>query len=114
LEGLADGPQATKAYRKAIQCDPKDPRPRIALGRLLASMGHVKEAIAELQRGVELKPHYGEPDARLFLAEAYEKAKALPKAKEQWGIVGSMEPSYPSYEEPMKEARRKLQQYGKH
>lgn len=114
LEGLADNQQAAKAYRQAIQCDPKDPRPRISLGRLLACMGRPEEAIAELQRGVELKPHYGEPDARLFLAEAYEKANDLPKAMEQWGIVERMEPSYPSYDEPMQEARKKLQQYAKH
>jgi Tfp pilus assembly protein PilF len=110
-EKMADHDQATKAYKQAIQCDPKDSRPRIAMGRLLTSTGHLKEAIIELQKGIELKPHYCEADARLFLAAAYEKANDLSKAKEQWKIVEEMEPSYPSYEKPMREARKKLREH---
>lgn len=63
---------------------------------------------------MELKPHYGEPDARLFLAEAFEKANDLSKAVEQWRIVESMEASYPSYEAPRQEAKNKLQRYAQH
>jgi tetratricopeptide (TPR) repeat protein len=109
LEALKDHGQAARAYREAIRRDGKDPRSKIALGRLLTSMGHLKEAIIELQEGVALKPHYGEADARIFLAEAYEKAKRLPAAIEQRKIVETMEPSYPSYDLPMQEARRKLE-----
>jgi tetratricopeptide (TPR) repeat protein len=109
-EGLEDYQQAVKAYTEAIRCDAKDPRPRVALGRLLTVMGHVDEAIIELQHGVALKPHYGEPDSRLFLAEAYEKANRLSEAIEEWKIVERMEPSYPSYDLPMQEARRKLEE----
>ena len=110
-ESLADPDQATKAYRQAIQCDPKDSRPKIALGRLLTNMGRLKEGIIELQKGIELKPHYGEADTRLFLAEAFEKAKNLSKAKEQLEIVARMKPSYPSYDKPMREAQKKLQEH---
>jgi tetratricopeptide (TPR) repeat protein len=107
-ENGADHNQAVKSFRRAIQCDPKDPRPRIALGRLLQRMGHLKEAIAELKKGIALKPHYAEADARLFLAEAYEKAHDIAKARNQWKVVAEMESSYPSYDEPMREARKKL------
>jgi tetratricopeptide (TPR) repeat protein len=113
-EGLGDYQEAAKAYKEAIRCDAKDPRPKISLGRLLTSMGQLNEAITELQQGLALKPHYGEPDARLFLAEAYEKAHDLIKATEQWEIIEKMDPSYPSNDEPMREARRKLQIYVKH
>jgi tetratricopeptide (TPR) repeat protein len=86
-EELKDHDQAIKSYQRAIQCDPKDPRPRISLGRLLTQEGQLREAIAELQKGIELKPHYAEADARLMLAEAYEKANEIPRALEQWKIV---------------------------
>lgn len=111
LEQLNLPGDAVSAYRKAIQCDQKDPRPKIALGVLLSNLGHMKEAIAELERGVELKPHYAEADARLFLADAYEKANQLEKAKEQWRFVEGMDPCYPSRDRPMKDARQKLSKY---
>lgn len=110
-ESLKDHSQALKSYRQAIQCCPNDPRPRIALGRLLAQEGQLKEAIAELQKGIELKPHYGEADARLFLAEAYVKVGDIPKAREQWEMVSVATPSYPSNHEPMQEALQKLKEY---
>ncbi len=110
-ESLECHDHATKTYRQAIQCDPKDPRPRIALGRLLIAVGCPREAIVELQQGIELRPHYGEADARLFLAEAYEKTNDFPKAKEQWKLIEKMVPFYPSDDDPMKEARRKLQEH---
>lgn len=100
--------KAIKSYRKAIDCDPKDPRVRIALGRLLSELGHQEQAIVELEYGVALKPHYAEADARLFLAEAYEKAGDVRSAKQQWALVADMKGSYPSYDEPMKEARKRL------
>lgn len=111
LEELDCPDDAVVAYRKAIQCDPKDPRPKIALGVLLSNLGRTKEAIVELERGVELKPHYAEADARLFLADAYEKAKQIEKAKAQWRIVEGMDPCYPSDDKPMIEARQRLSKY---
>jgi tetratricopeptide (TPR) repeat protein len=108
-EQLALHAEAIKSYRKAIECDPKDPRARIALGRLLSALGHQEQAIVELKDGIALKPHYGEADARLFLAEAYERAGDIRSAKQQWTVVADMDGSYPSYDEPMNEAREKLQ-----
>jgi len=61
-----------------------------------------------LTRGVALKPHYAEADARLFLAEALKSNGNAKLAREQLEIVASMEPSYPSYDEPIDEATRQL------
>lgn len=111
LERLGENASAVKAYREAIRCDNNDSRPKIGLGRLLTFLGNYREAVAELQRGLTLKPHYGEADARLFLAEAFEKEREILKAIEQWKIVRDMEPMYPSYDHPQQEAERKLREH---
>jgi len=103
--------KAIKSYRKAIECDPEDTRVRLALGRLLSQLGHQEQAIIMLKDGIALKPHYAEADARLFLAEAYERSGKIRSAKQQWALVADMKGSYPSYDEPMNEARKKLKEH---
>ena len=74
---LADSGQsgaAVSAY-KALCSKYSDARYFIAFGRLLQSLGHWDQSIAQFLRGLELKPHYCEGDARLMLAESYIKAK---------------------------------------
>jgi len=78
---------------------------------LLSQLGHQEQAIIELKDGIALKPHYAEADARLFLAEAYERSGKIRSAKQQWALVADMKGSYPSYDEPMKEAREKLKEH---
>ena len=107
LEQLGKSGTAVTAYKRAIRCDTSDPRPRIALGRLLVSMGHVREGATELQHGIDLKPHYGEADARLFLAEAFEKAKNFRKAAKQRKIVAATAACHPSCDKPRRETLRK-------
>jgi predicted Zn-dependent protease len=109
-ERLQKPGEAIKSYRKATECDPTDPRPRLCLGTLLLKLGHLEEGIAELERGIALKPHYGEADARLSLADAYAKDGRMAKARAQWEVVAGMRPSYPSGDEPVNEARRRLGQ----
>ena len=113
LEALDQIGEAESAYRAAIKCDRKDARPWIALGRLLLNVGRFADAIAELEHGVSLKPHYAEADARLFLAEAYLGAGDLSKARAEWHTISKMEGFYPSYDEPMDEARRRLTETNK-
>lgn len=108
-EALEKIPEAECSYLAAIVCDPNDSRPQIALGRLLLNDGRIDRAIVELERGVQLKPHYAEADARLFLAEAYEAAGNLAKARAEWTTITGMKGFYPSYDEPMEEAQRKLE-----
>jgi uncharacterized protein HemY len=94
--------------RDAVSREPSDPRHWISLGVVLLGLRHWSEAVKALQRGIDLRPAYAEADARLFLADALEGAGRRAEARRQWQIVLAMEPCYPSYEEPIATARRKL------
>src|SRR5262249_19567905 len=107
-EALGDEDRAARAWQAAHKLDPKDARCVISLGRLRSRQGRFKEAIRLLEQGIALKPHYGFADAKLMLADALRGAKRMKQAKQQWQEVLELEPMYPSYDEPMKEARRKL------
>jgi Flp pilus assembly protein TadD len=63
--------EATDAYQRAIHLLASDPRPINALGGLQRLRGQYDEAIKSLERGLALRPHYAEADARLMLAEAF-------------------------------------------
>lgn len=111
-EALGDEDRAAKAWQNAHELDPSDSRSLISLGVLRSRQRRFKEAIRLLEQGIALKPHYGFADAKLFLAEALEGARRMKRAKQQWREVLKLEPMYPSYDEPMKEARRKLRLHG--
>lgn len=100
--------EAVIHYKKATSLDPFDSRYWIALGTCLSRLHHWEQAINCLKRGIELKPHYCEADARIFLAEALYEARHKREAQEQWEIVSKMESMYPSYEYPINEAKRRL------
>jgi tetratricopeptide (TPR) repeat protein len=114
LERRDNAKDAVEAYQRAIQLLTDDPRPLLALGRLQSACGQYQEAIRLLEAGLAMKPHYAEADARLFLAEALERSGAVERAVAQWQIVLYMEPSYPSHDRPIEEAKRKLNEYGGH
>jgi tetratricopeptide (TPR) repeat protein len=78
--------EAVEAYQQAIKLLPRDPRPLIALGRLQSMCGQHEEAINLLEVGLAMEPHYAEADARLFLAEAFERSGAMEKAIAQWQV----------------------------
>ena len=88
-----------------------DPRFFIAYGVCLQKLGHWEQSVRQLEKGISLKPHYCEGDARLFLAESYLKIGKMQKAIEQWRIVERMEPEYPSYEHVPNEAKQMLAKY---
>lgn len=110
LEEMQNFPGALSIYKELIKGS-KDPRFFIAYGTCLQQMQHWKQSIALLERGIVLKPHYCEGDARLFLAKAYFETGQKKKAIEQWKIVSKMEPEYPSYQSVPDEAKRMLEQY---
>ena len=110
-EELGDEEQAARQWQVAHELDPSDDRPLIALGCLRSKQRRFVEAIGLLKSGIALKPHYGFADAKLFLAQALEGAGNIKQAKEQWREVLELEPMYPSYDEPIKEARQKLSLY---
>lgn len=107
-EALGDEDRAARAWQTARKLDRNDSRCLISLGVLRTRQRRFKEAIQLLKQGIALKPHYGFADAKLFLAEALERANRMKQARQQWREVLELEPMYPSYDEPMKEARRKL------
>lgn len=90
-----------------------DPRFMIAYGICLQKLGHWKESIAHLQRGIECHPKYGEGDALLHLAEAFVQTGNIPKAQEQWHKILALGPQYPSYHDVTDEAQRLLRVYEK-
>jgi tetratricopeptide (TPR) repeat protein len=96
---------------KEITKHSDDPRYFIAFGVCLKNLGHWKQSIAQLEKGISLKPHYCEGDARLFLADAYLKAGKKSHAIAQWRHVSKMEPEYPSYESVQNEAKKMLEQH---
>ncbi len=112
-EALGDEDRAATEYQAAHELDPDDSRPIISLGILRTRQQHFDEAITLLKRGVSSKPHYGFADAKLFLAEAFEGARKIEQAQQQWQEVLELESMYPSYDEPMKQAREKLRLHGR-
>jgi hypothetical protein len=65
-------------------------------------------AVGGLRIGVDLKPYYCEADARVFLADALWGAGRKAEAAAEWMTVSKMAPSYPGYEQPINEAKRRL------
>jgi tetratricopeptide (TPR) repeat protein len=104
---------ALKPLNRAVEIDPTDPRYWIGLGVSHLNLYHWKEAIRALSRGIELKPHYAEADARMFLADAFVALGDIKSAEEQWRIVISMMSTYPSHEAPMEDAHRLLEKHSK-
>jgi hypothetical protein len=88
--------------------DGTDPRFCVARGVVLLQLRHFDEAARCLKIGVDLKPHYGEADARVFLADALWGAGRKAEAAAEWMRVSKTEPSYPGYEQPINEAKRRL------
>jgi tetratricopeptide (TPR) repeat protein len=111
-ERLGDDDRAAKEHQIAHDLDPSDTRPLISLGVIRTRQRRLDEAIGLLEQGIALKPHYCFADAKLFLAEAFEGAGELEKARQQWREVLELEPMYPSYDEPIKEAHKKLRLHG--
>jgi tetratricopeptide (TPR) repeat protein len=97
LERKGEYSSALVVYKELTSLN-SDARYLIAYGVCLQKLQHWKQSIPILEKGISLKPSYGEGDARLFLAEAYLNAGFKHKAIEQWKIVSKMQPAYPSYE----------------
>lgn len=108
LEESGDIPGATAEYARATDLDGTDPRFWIARGVALLQLRHHDEAARCLRTGVDLKPHYGEANARVFLADALWQSGRNAEARAEWLTVSKMEPSYPGYDNPIDEAKRCL------
>lgn len=111
LDNLEQLDEAITIRREAIRLAPEDPRHPIALGVCLTKKMQYGEAIQWLRKGISLKPHYGEADAHLYLAEALVANGQIAEAREEWRFVLTIEPSYPSYKHTHQEAKRMLKKH---
>tara|TARA_B100000745_G_scaffold296180_1_gene241211 strand:+ start:1086 stop:1475 length:390 start_codon:yes stop_codon:yes gene_type:complete len=99
--------EAIKVYSELVKYS-NDPRHWIAYGGCLQKLKHWKQSVIALEKGIALKPHYCEGDARLLLADSYMMVGDKNKAIAQWKICSEMEPEYPSYEQVMEIAKKNL------
>jgi Flp pilus assembly protein TadD len=104
--------EAEPAFRRAIELDPTDSRPHLWLGIGFEQAGKLEKAVRCLRAGLTLKPHYGEADSRMTLAGVLKKLGRIDEAVREWKVVAKMEAMYPSYDEPIQDAKRELQSHG--
>jgi len=105
--------KAIRALRYAMKLNPKDNRYPTSVGEYRMKQGKYRSAIKWFRRGIKLKPHYGQADYHLFLAEALLADNQLKAARKEWKFVLTLEPMYPSYKKTHKEAKRMLKKYPK-
>ena len=111
LEELGQTDEAIAVIRKAINIAPKDSRYLTSLGKMLVKKGEHLEAVEVLTNALSSKPNYGEADIRMLLAEALIALSMNKKAYQECKAVLKLEPSYPSYEGPLQEAKRMIAKY---
>jgi Flp pilus assembly protein TadD len=99
---------ALSHYKAAIDLDPSDPRYWIGFGASLSALRHWDQAIEALTCGIALGLRYAEADARMMLADALCGAGRAREARREWETVAEMQPSYPSHDAPIQEAKRRL------
>jgi Flp pilus assembly protein TadD len=104
--------EAESTFRRAIELDPTDSRPHLWLGIGFERVGRLDDAVRCLRAGLALRPHYGEADSRMTLAGVLKKMGRIDEAVREWQVVAKMEAMYPSYDEPIQDAKRELQSHG--
>ncbi len=75
---------AESMFRRAITLDPTDSRLHLSLGTALERAGLLDEAVTSFQDGLALRPHYGEADSRMMLAEVLKKLGRMEEAIAEW------------------------------
>ncbi|WPP45814.1 hypothetical protein [Pseudomonas sp. AN-1] len=70
LDSKGEYQRSISIYKELAKIS-NDPRHLIAYGVCLQRLGHWKQSIAPLEKGISLRPYYCEGDARLFLAKAF-------------------------------------------
>ena len=98
---------------EALVANASDARFHSAYGICLQKIGQWSGAIQQFEAALAPKPVYCEADWRNMLAQSCLRVGQMPKAIEQWRIVAAMEPSYPSRDFPIDEAKRMLEKHAK-
>ena len=109
LSGVAE---AESTFRRAIELDPTDSRPHLWLGIGFERAGRLDEAAQCLRAGLDLQPHYGDADSRMTLAGVLKKMGRIDEAIREWQIISKMEAIYPSYDDPIQDAKTELKNHG--
>lgn len=109
LREAGDLAAASVEFARATKLDGADPRYWISRGVTLLQLRHFGEAARCLRTGLDLKPHYGEADARVFLGDALWLAGKRKEAQMEWRTVSKMAPSYPGHDNPIVEAKQRLE-----
>jgi len=81
------------------------------LGVCLTRLKQFAAAIPHLRRAINLKPHYAEASAHLFLADALKGSGQIDAACREWKLVLEMPNEYPEYDSAKKEANQLLEQH---
>jgi tetratricopeptide (TPR) repeat protein len=102
---------AVQSFEQAIRLAPSDTRPLISLGVCLTSLKQHAAAIPHLRRAIDLKPHYAEASAHLFLAEALKESGQIDAVCKESKLVLEMPTEYPEYDSAKKEAGQLLEQH---
>jgi len=103
--------EAVVSFEHAIRLAPADVRPLISLGVCLTRLNRFSTAISHLRRAIDLKPHYGETSAHLFLADALIGNGQTEEACNEWKLVLEMPSEYPEYDSAKRQARQSLEQH---
>lgn len=111
LHELGQIDEAISARHEAMRLAPQNARHPTSLGIILMQKHEYPASIEMLRKGILLKPHYGEADAHLFLAEALVANGQTEEACRECQLVLTIEPMYPSYKKPHREARRLLKKH---
>ena len=64
--------EARAAFKDAVRLDPKNAEAHLGLGKTELALGHLNDAIGELEEALRLNP--GNPQARRLLSQAYRRA----------------------------------------
>lgn len=84
--------EARSLFKNICEIDGNDPEPWMMLGSLHAEFMDMQDAIACLQKSIELDPAY--PDAHLNLAKALVKQDQIEAARKHCQIAVDNDPSY--------------------
>lgn len=110
LKLIEDGGFDEAALRlAALVADARDVRFHSAYGICMQKLGRWSEAIRQFETALALKPAYCEADLRNMLAAACLEVGQKGRAITQWRIFADMEPTYPSRDVPIDEARQMLE-----
>lgn len=88
-----------------------DARMFAAYGICQQQRGLWVKSIGLFNRALDLKPAYCEADWRNMLATSYLKTGDVQNALAQWRMVARLQPTYPSHNTPIDEAKQMLKDH---